>query len=353
MTENICRDCNAGSEAVEQTGAWIDMQSPRISIIVPVYNVEEYLPQCLNSLVNQTFREIEIICVNDGSTDGSLKILENYSAKDGRVKVLSQENKGLSEARNSGLSHISGEYVIFVDGDDWIDNDTCEKAYEKAKEYGVDVVLWAYTREFENTSKEKRLYEGGSYYFNETEAKDKVFRRCIGLCGEELAHPEQADTVVTVWGKLYRASIINDVRFVDTKEIEKEDALFNIQALWNIHGAYYIDECKNHYRKTNISSFTHGYKPDIDVQWESMYRCISNFIDEKHLPDVCKAALSNRRALGILGLGLNYIGGGHTRHFASFPKSCVQRNTARHIRSWITGISCRIGSFFINVRNTV
>jgi len=94
-----------------------------ISIIIPVFNVEKYIGICLESVINQTFRNLEIILVNDGSTDGSGKICDEYAARDSRIRVIHQENKGVSAARNEGLRLSSGKYVGFVDGDDWIDDD--------------------------------------------------------------------------------------------------------------------------------------------------------------------------------------------------------------------------------------
>lgn len=104
------------------------MSKPLISIIVPVYNTEQYLSKCLDSLINQTYKNIEIICVNDGSTDNSADILNEYDKKDKRVRMISQKNCGLSATRNTGLKNCCGEYVMFLDSDDWIDFDTCEKA---------------------------------------------------------------------------------------------------------------------------------------------------------------------------------------------------------------------------------
>ena len=104
-----------------------------ISIIVPVFNIEEYLSKCLISLINQTYSRIEIICVNDGSSDNSLGILENFSQKDSRIKIISQKNQGLSAARNTGIANAQGEYVVFVDGDDWVDVNMCEIAYKTAE----------------------------------------------------------------------------------------------------------------------------------------------------------------------------------------------------------------------------
>lgn len=114
------------------------MRRIKISVIIPVYNVEKYLKRCLDSVVNQTLKELEIICVNDGSTDNSAHILEEYSSKDDRVIILSQENLGQGAARNAGIKIARGKYIGFVDSDDWIDLDFFEKLYEAAEKYGAD-----------------------------------------------------------------------------------------------------------------------------------------------------------------------------------------------------------------------
>lgn len=133
-------------------------QMPKVSIIVPVYNVERYLRQCLDSLVNQTYQNIEIICVDDGSTDASSEILTEYALKNSKVRVIRQENSGLSAARNVGFSFATGEYVMYVDSDDWIDVCTCEKAVFKAEEHAADLVMWPYIREFPNRSAPKVIF---------------------------------------------------------------------------------------------------------------------------------------------------------------------------------------------------
>ena len=101
---------------------------PKVSVIIPVYNVEKYLRECLDSVVNQTIKDIEIICVNDGSTDGSLDILNEYCSNDDRFVIINQENQGLSVARNNGLNSASGDYIAFIDSDDYLlNNDYLEK----------------------------------------------------------------------------------------------------------------------------------------------------------------------------------------------------------------------------------
>ena len=117
----------------------------KISIIVPVYNTEPYLEQCLDSIINQTLEDIEIICVNDGSTDNSLSILEEYASKDNRIRIINQENKGQGFARNNGLKNVNGEYVLFVDSDDWIELNTCEALYKKVNELDLDMLFFCAT----------------------------------------------------------------------------------------------------------------------------------------------------------------------------------------------------------------
>lgn len=116
------------------------MQTPKVSIIVPIYNVEKYLPACLDSLVGQTLREIEIICVDDGSPDNSAAIVQRYMEQDARIQLIRQENKGLSAARNTGLRYARGEYIYFMDSDDWLESVAMEKCCQVAEEWNLDIV---------------------------------------------------------------------------------------------------------------------------------------------------------------------------------------------------------------------
>ena len=127
------------------------MSNIKVSIIVPVYNVEEYLPQCLDSLVNQTLQDIEIICINDGSTDSSGKILDNYAQKDNRIKVITKENEGQGVARNLAMDHANGEYIMFCDPDDWFELSACEDAYNQISKNDNDIVFFNYFDYFDNS----------------------------------------------------------------------------------------------------------------------------------------------------------------------------------------------------------
>lgn len=283
----------------------------KISIIVPVYNVEAYLPQCLDSLVNQTYDNLEIICVNDGSPDRSAEILQQYAAQYARVRVITQKNQGASVARNHGLAVAQGNYIMFVDGDDWIDLDTCQLAVETAEKHGADVVFWSYVREYGNESREKIMHMDNETVLYGDDAKDMLHRRQLGLLGEELAHPEYADSMVTVWGKLYSNQLLHQsgAEFVDLRKIgTSEDALFNLEALGEIQTAVYLKRCLYHYRKNNVTSVTTRYKSELSQQWDCLFDMMQEYIEKYHLSDEHRQALKNRISMSVVGLGLNIMG---------------------------------------------
>ena len=118
---------------------------PKVSVIIPVYNVEKYLVECLNSVTNQTLKDIEIICVNDGSTDNSADILDNYAQKDSRIIVIHKENEGVSVARNLGIDKSTGEYLMFVDSDDILTLTACQKAYDTVTKDNSDMLIYGYS----------------------------------------------------------------------------------------------------------------------------------------------------------------------------------------------------------------
>ncbi len=121
-----------------------------LSVIVPVYNVEKYLAKCIDSIIGQNFESFEILLINDGSTDSSQFICEQYSSKDSRIKIINQENQGLSEARNTGIYHAKGTYLWFVDGDDWIAENAVNTLYEVSKTLDYDLISFSFTEYFED-----------------------------------------------------------------------------------------------------------------------------------------------------------------------------------------------------------
>ena len=285
------------------------MKNPKVSVIVPIYNVERYLSQCLNSIINQTYKNIEIICINDGSTDNSFEILNSYASIDARIIVINQKNIGLSGTRNKGVEISSGEFIMFVDSDDWIDLNTCQLVVSKALETESDVILWPYIREYDNKSKKKEIFHQPIIVFSEHEAEEQLYRRLFGPLNKELMYPENIDALVTACMKLYRSSIIkeNNLLFIDTKEIGTEDALFNIYYFGYVRKAVYLNEYLYHYRRDNDSSLTTKYKPDLFSQWRRLFNYMEEYIILNNLDSKFMESLNNRIALSIIGLGLNEL----------------------------------------------
>ena len=170
---------------------------PVVSVIIPVYNVEKYLNQCLDSVLNQTLQDIEVICVNDSSTDGSLAILEEYAKKDERVTVVTQPNSGAGAARNKGLSLAAGKYLSFLDSDDFFEPDMLELAYNKAEEDKADFVVFQsdqyYTdkKKFVEVSWTLREKELPPYTpFNHRQMTDNIFKVFVGWAWDKLYNRE-------------------------------------------------------------------------------------------------------------------------------------------------------------------
>ena len=269
----------------------------KLSIIIPCYNVEKFVQKCANSILVQKGFDCELIFVNDGSKDNTLHILENLAIKDNRIKVINQENQGLSGARNTGIENAKGDYIMFVDADDWLEPNAFElisKNFNKE-----DLFCFSYNRVFEKKSVPRDLKINGVY-----EAAF-IQRRMVGLLGEELRDPSQADSLVTVWGKIYKTDIVkkNKIVFVDTKIFGNEDAFFNIQYLEFSYVVKLLNLPLYNYRKNNFSSYTNHYKPYLFQQWKTLYQKISETISNKNID--FQKALSNRIALSIIGLGLN------------------------------------------------
>ncbi len=276
-----------------------------VSFVIPVYNVEKYISKCLESVINQSYNQLEIICVNDGSPDNCEKIISDYMKSDSRIILINQENQGLSGARNTGLKRATGEYIIFLDGDDWIDPETVETALDEMKKENASLVMWSYIREFENVSSPKDVFAKDRIVFSGDEMKNTLHRRMAGLRGAELSNPGDADSAVTAWGKMYKTEKIKNCLFTDTKIVGTEDALFSLTALCNIDKAVFINRHFNHYRKDNSVSLTRSCKKNLFNQWQELYSRMEKEIKENNLP--FEDALDNRIALSIIGLGLNEI----------------------------------------------
>ena len=277
----------------------------KISIIIPIYNVEKYLAECIDSVINQTYKNLEIILVDDGSPDNSGRICDEYAENYKEIKVIHKENGGLSSARKAGIEIANGDYVMFLDGDDWLDTCAVEKCvgvvYKNRK---IDCVLFSYVKEFPNSSVPMQIFDN-SIFFDKLEVEDKIYRRLFGLLNDELKHPERMENLVSCGMKLYKRELLLKAKFFDTELVGScEDGLFNMYALYDCENMYYIDEPFYHYRKNN-TSITNKYRPNFIQQWNTLFSIMENIIVEKNLPDKYQTALNNRISLSVTAIGLN------------------------------------------------
>lgn len=280
------------------------MDKPLVSVIIPVYNVEKYLPQCLDSVLAQTYTNIEVICVNDGSPDNSIAILRKYESKDKRIRILEIDNHGLSYARNTGTADARGDYIMYLDSDDWIDHDTIEIAVKKAIQSDVDLVLWSYMKEYSRYSVPVVIFEEESSFSGET--FKALYQQLVGLTGIKLKSPEKCDSLSTAWGKLYKTSIIknNQLAFVDTKIIGTEDLLFNAEYFSYCKYAKGLPNHFNHYRKQDTETLVRSYKPSLFQQWTELQQRLKQVCQKN---DYLAQSYSNRIALSLIGLGINVM----------------------------------------------
>lgn len=223
----------------------------KVSVIVPVYNAEKYLARCIESIISQSYNNLEIILVNDGSTDNSLLLCEGYSKKDSRIKLITQENKGAGLARNKGLQNATGKYALFVDSDDYLHNTAIEKCVYVKSQTNADLVMFGrfnQTAQGEITPKE---VPNDKVYFKGEELDDIL----AGL------FTYQSGIGISCWGKMFNLDIINSnqIRFYSERQLLSEDAFFILQLFAHLGSVAIISESLYYYCQ-NENSLSRKYK---------------------------------------------------------------------------------------------
>lgn len=279
----------------------------KISVIIPVYNVEKYLRQCVDSVLGQTYENIEVILVDDGSQDKSVEICDEYLEKDSRVIVIHKINGGASSAREAGVSIVTGSYVMFVDGDDWLDTNAIKLCVEEIKKSKtVECVMFSYAKETEGQSIPMHILDETTHLMGEMVEK-VIYRRLFGLLNSELSHPERMENMSSCCMKLYRADVAKRGEYFDIKKIGScEDGLFNMYALHGCNEIVYLDLPLYHYRKTEGSA-TSSFRPLFVQQWGTLFSIMEDIAIEKDLGEEYKESLDNRIALSITAIGLNEL----------------------------------------------
>lgn len=214
------------------------MNDDLISVVVPCYNVEKYLEKCVESIINQTYQNLEIILVDDGAKDGTPDLCDKLALTDSRIKVLHKVNGGLSDARNAGIAVANGRYITFFDSDDWIEPDTIKIAYDKMSADNLDLVVWGYTADFvddnENVLSNRNCAVNGVCEIDGNNAV-LIQKDTLGISGY-------------AWNKLYKTDIIKNNNLLFEKGISLvEDILFNSLYFCKSKKIAFIDYIGNHY----------------------------------------------------------------------------------------------------------
>lgn len=248
-----------------------------ISVIIPVYNTEKELPKCLKSICDQTYKDLEIICIDDGSTDGSSQVLDEFSMKDNRIKVVHQKNGGESNARNTGLKMASGEYIAFCDCDDWIDTDMYEILARELNCENIDMVGGSWYKETDVYSQEIR---------NQLPVNNAAFTR-----EELLKYLYKRDSYrgfAYMWNKLYKREILKD-KFGNLLLFHEDlrlggDVLYLAEAALNIKKGKYIDRAFYHYYQRSESG-CHTKDVDKLQDWLKAYELVLQRFGEERIDD--------------------------------------------------------------------
>ena len=264
---------------------------PKISIIVPVYNTEKYLEKCLNSLINQTLKDIEIICVNDASTDNSINILKQYEQKDSRIKVIEQEHLKQGAARNNGTKYVTGEYIGYVDSDDWIDLDYYEKLYNAAKKHNLDIALANNVRIGKNKFK-KRLEINEEKVYTTLQEKIDVCKQWKNECPTN---------------KIYRTELLKDNKITWPEGVYCEDKLFTIKAIYYANGIVTVPDINYYYFKnprSTVSWKAKRHKKEYNRDKNNARKAVLDFLKSKKVDIRDKEFWAIKSQIKILGITL-------------------------------------------------
>jgi len=250
------------------------MEQPKISVIIPIYNVDSYIAKCLESVINQSYKNLEIIIINDGSTDKTKDICEHYANTDNRIVLVNQNNQGISMARNKGLDMAAGEYIGFVDGDDWIDRDMYELLYKNLCKYDSDISMCKFVF----------INENGDLLYQRYDLQE---RSVIYLENQEKMSNFIESEKNYLWNKLYKKDLFNHIRFPKNKLFE--DVFISCKLIDKANRIVISSEHKYYYLRRNNSITTQTFNvQSLDIIEGYIERY--NYVTKKYpgLEPVCR-----------------------------------------------------------------
>jgi len=308
------------------------MAKQKISIIVPVYNAEKYLERCIKSLINQTYPNLEIILINDGSIDDSAKICDNYAKIDNRIIVIHKENEGVSKARNLGMKKATGDYITFIDSDDFIEINTYNEIFDELKK-DFDIIVFGY-KVIKSRKNCDKIVPIKREYFDENK--------------EFLIDAYSNNYFSCVWNKLYSKKLCKSVQF-DEKLKFGEDFKFNLEITQQSQSIYSIDKTFHHYivyENPNSLSKSEKLEKIIDI-YNQQYELLLNYLGKQ-------TCVYNKYAYSIYCLLRNYLK--HNNDSKDKQYQFVDKIYNNNLKESL--YNCRmknlkekIAKFILNVRN--
>lgn len=304
--------------------------STKFTVVIPVYNTEKYLEECVLSVTGQSFSDVEILLIDDGSTDGSPALCDKLAQSDARIRVIHKENGGAATARNLGIKEALGKYVMFLDSDDWLDGDAIETLAAHADKNDADVIRFNYVREFgdkqlfkKNTFLEERVY-------SDAECRN-VCRQILGLTGEELSHPENMNFLASCGFNAYKTDLLRQsgVEFIPIQQIGSfVDGLFNFCVFMNVKSFEFIDKPFYHYRKTNETAATVNYRKNYIARQLILFDKLKEEAERQNEWEFFREAYNNRIVLSTMEIAINAM-----RNKAGFSERYVEiKSVLKHER---------------------
>lgn len=243
----------------------------KVSVIIPIYKVEKYLSRCLDSVVNQTLDDIEIVLVDDGSPDSCPEICDRYAKKDSRIKVIHKKNEGLGYARNSGMLIATGEYIAFLDSDDYVSKDMYEKVYSELKRTDADCCVTGYVVKKDSGDEIHKENPLGTAVY---ESDDIITKVLAGMLGSKPDQARDTDVGMSVWKCVYRKELLQDkgILFPSERELISEDIIFQIRVLPQVKRVCTLSEVMYYYcENSNSQSLTKTYSKDKFDRYKKLY----------------------------------------------------------------------------------
>lgn len=282
------------------------MEQAKLSVIIPIYNAEKYLYECLDSVIHQSMNEIEIILVNDGSTDKSLEICNEYASSDKRIKVITKENGGVHEARNIGLDYVTSDYFTYLESDDWLPTNACQCLYEMITTKNVDLFLSSYFCVLPSGIKEKTPYLEEEILFSKQDVLHRLMVDTLGLTDSRIKHPELIDSLLTCTAKIYKTDIArkNNILWKSRKETYSDCLDYLLRYMSVCQSAFYKRVPLYYYRRTNTSSQTATFRPGTLELWQRQFFQLEEFIKQNDLAFLMPAYYS-RVCFTIIPIGGN------------------------------------------------